>query len=191
MSWQKLFPIRYDTDTLLGIDWSALVTEGYQCLLLDIDNTLALTGSHEADAYARQACAEMQEAGLELLVVSNSSQGRGEEYAATLGLPVLSGAGKPWSRKLRALKAEHPSLAHSLMVGDQLFTDVWAAKYMGIEAILVRPRKADLDFWYVHLKRWLEKPLIHWMTISHGPWAGRVAEPLPLAAPAVKGQGKN
>ena len=45
------------------------------------------------------------------------------------------------------------------LMGDQIFTDVWAARNAGIRAILVPPIKDKRDI-LTRTKRLLEKPII-------------------------------
>jgi len=50
--------------------------------------------------------------------------------------------------------------ANTLFVGDQLFTDVWGAKRVGIHNILVHPINPKEEIQIV-LKRYLEKIVLH------------------------------
>jgi len=47
----------------------------------------------------------------------------------------------------------------SVMVGDQLFTDILGAKRLGIHAILVSPL-SDKELPHTRIKRWLERFLL-------------------------------
>ena len=42
------------------------------------------------------------------------------------------------------------------MVGDQLYTDVWAGNFAGIDSILVKPQ-TTVDLWYTHIFRIFER----------------------------------
>ena len=52
-------------------------------------------------------------------------------------------------------------------MGDQVFTDVWAARNAGIRAILVPPIKDKTDF-FTKFKRWLERPILKRYDRKHG-----------------------
>ena len=49
---------------------------------------------------------------------------------------------------------------NTILMGDQVFTDVWAAHNTGIRAILVPPIKDKTDI-LTKFKRLLEKPVLH------------------------------
>ena len=49
--------------------------------------------------------------------------------------------------------------AHTVAVGDQLFTDIWGANRAGIYSILVSPMNPKEEIQIV-LKRFLEKPIL-------------------------------
>ena len=49
---------------------------------------------------------------------------------------------------------------NTIMMGDQVFTDVWAAHNAGIPGILVPPIK-DKKNLLTRFKRFLEKPILH------------------------------
>ena len=49
---------------------------------------------------------------------------------------------------------------NTLFVGDQLFTDVWGAKRVGIYSILVKPIDPKEEIQIV-LKRYLERVVLH------------------------------
>ena len=48
---------------------------------------------------------------------------------------------------------------NTALMGDQVFTDVWAAKNAGIKAILVPPIRDKRDI-FTRFKRLLEKPIL-------------------------------
>ena len=49
--------------------------------------------------------------------------------------------------------------SNTILMGDQVFTDVWAAHNTGIRAILVPPIKDKTDV-FTKFKRLLEKPIL-------------------------------
>lgn len=44
----------------------------------------------------------------------------------------------------------------AVLIGDQLYTDVWAANFAGIDSILVKPQ-THVDMWYTHIFRIFER----------------------------------
>jgi uncharacterized protein len=49
------------------------------------------------------------------------------------------------------------------LVGDQLFSDVMAARLAGVASILVRPIHPEEERWFTRLKRPLERALLRRM----------------------------
>jgi len=70
-------------------------------------------------------------------------------------------AGKPGKAGYeQAMKKLGCNTGNTLFVGDQLFTDVWGAKRVGIHNILVHPINPKEEIQIV-LKRYLEKIVLH------------------------------
>ena len=129
-------------DSILDLDPAALRAEGVRAALLDIDNTLAAWNSLEVRDDIRQWLTAAQEH-LTLCLLSNSSKtGRMGKLRAMLGIEVIQGfpVGKPWPVAYRrALAVTGTSPAETVMIGDQLLTDVFGANLQGLRTILVRP----------------------------------------------------
>ena len=92
--------------------------------------------------------------------MSNNSADRIDLFNAELGLPAFSKAGKPKKKNvLRALEILGVEKGEAILMGDQVFTDVWAAHNAGIRAILVPPIRDKRDL-LTRFKRLLEKPIL-------------------------------
>lgn len=146
---------------LLQIDFSSFASRGYKLVLIDIDNTLARHGAREGDDYAREATRRVLAAGLACQIISNANPRRAGQYAGSLDLPFTASARKPSTRALRTACLEHGASAReTIMIGDQLLTDVAAARRAGCHAILVRPRFRH-EALNVRVKRLFEKIALH------------------------------
>ena len=44
----------------------------------------------------------------------------------------------------------------AVMIGDQLYTDVWAGNFAGVDSILVKPQ-THVDLWYTQIFRIFER----------------------------------
>ncbi len=138
------------------IDYEHLKSEGIKLLLLDIDNTLAVHGSRSADQYAHAAIKKMRAAGLDVFIISNAKRHRAKHFADTLGVEAEGMAYKPSPKLLLNVclqKEVRPEQA--CMIGDQLLTDIWAARRAQVRSILVDPRSEQEDF-HIRLKRKIE-----------------------------------
>jgi uncharacterized protein len=134
---------------------------GLDALLLDVDCTLTRYRSEELPPEVLTWMEELRRAGVHLCLVSNASSGRIRQLAHRLGISEVPSAMKPlpWGcrRAIRKLGCTAPRTA---MVGDQLFTDVLAARLAGIKSILVRPIHPEDEPWYTRVKRPLERLLL-------------------------------
>ena len=129
-------------------------------LILDIDNTLepyehALPGEH-VKAWLKA----LDEAGIKAAFVSNNNAERVSTFNADLGLVAFSKAKKPFKKNvLKAMELIGSTKETTMLMGDQVFTDVWAAKNAKIRSALVPPINDKKDI-FTKFKRLLEKPIL-------------------------------
>jgi HAD superfamily phosphatase (TIGR01668 family) len=149
-----------------------LLERGIRALLIDIDNTLAPYEQPDPDEAIRAWFASLAENGISAALVSNNHAPRVERFNETLGLLAFSDSGKP-SRKtlLRAMEALGVSPAETAVLGDQLLTDAYGGKHIGLPAIIVPPIHDKTNFFF-RFKRLLERPYIRKYAKRHGvqPW---------------------
>ncbi|OUP10160.1 YqeG family HAD IIIA-type phosphatase [Collinsella sp. An2] len=140
------------------IDLDQLWASGKRAILLDRDNTLVprdrKTAPPEVAAWLDRARAM----GFKLYMVSNNwHRDQVERSARELGLGAISFACKPLPFALvRALRHLGVERDVAVMVGDQIYTDVWAGNFAGISSILVRPQ-TTVDLWYTRFFRIFER----------------------------------
>ena len=133
---------------------------GVTVLLLDIDNTLAPYEQPEPDAHIRAFLDALADAGIQTAFLSNNNRERVERFNKTLGRPAVWNAGKPLARRARELmRSLGGTPAHTAIMGDQVFTDVWLARNAGIRAILVPPIR-DKKNAITRFKRVLERGVL-------------------------------
>ena len=142
------------------IDPEKLRQDGIRLIISDLDNTLE---DYSAWTPSPRVCAwrdELARKGITLFIVTNNRKQRGLNYCQLLGSPYIWRAGKPDPRPLReAMSRCGVDESQTLMLGDQVFTDVRAAGNAGIRAVLVRP--IDLSNPLRLLRYGLEQPFIH------------------------------
>jgi len=119
--------------------------QGFRALIIDLDNTLVgyrlLEPAPPVAAWVRAA----QERGFALAIVSNNVRAWVSAVATMLGVVTyVHNALKPLPfGVIRAVKQLRARRSQTVVVGDQLFTDVLAAKLLGVRAILTDPLVAD------------------------------------------------
>ena len=137
-----------------------LVSIGVRGIILDVDNTLEpyehpLPGDHVV-AWLES----LKAVGISAAIVSNNNAERINLFNKELGLPVYYKAGKPSKKNvLKAMSDIGTTAENTVLMGDQVFTDVWAAHNAGIRAILVPPINDKRDI-FTRFKRLLEKPIL-------------------------------
>lgn len=147
----------YRADDLLSIDWAAIKAKSIELVFLDIDNTLAEHGARRADDYAQHAIRLIREHNLPICLLSNALSSRIEEYASSLKVDYLEQANKPSCKRIYAkLRELDIKPENSILVGDQLFTDIWAGNKAGCITILVKQRFLE-EALQVRMKRKLEQ----------------------------------
>ncbi len=153
-----LFPTE-EIDSTYRIDFRAYYEAGYRGIIFDIDNTLVPHGA-PADDRAIALFRELHEIGFRTLVLSNNKEIRVQSFAEPTDNLYIYKAGKPAKRGyLEAVRKMETKVENTLFVGDQIFTDVWGARRVGIHSILVHPIHPKEEIQII-LKRRLEKPIL-------------------------------
>ena len=145
-------------DTFDMLTVSFLQQKGIKALILDVDNTLIPYEETKPRPGVLAWLAQLKEAGISVAFVSNNHAPRLSEFNAELGYPAYANSCKPFRKNMKkALLAMGVQASEAANVGDQIFTDVWAGRRMGLYTVLVPPIKDKRDI-FTRLKRVLEIP---------------------------------
>ena len=137
-----------------------LLSKGIRGIILDVDNTLEPYENPLPTERVVKWLESLAESGIKAAIVSNNDAERIDLFNRDIGLPAYSKAGKPFRKYLlRAMSDMGTGMDDTILMGDQIFTDVWAAHNAGIPAILVPPIKDKTDP-LTRFKRLLEKPIL-------------------------------
>lgn len=144
-------------DSVYNFDFHTLSKKGYRLLIFDIDNTLVRHGE-AADDRAVTLFNRLKKLGFVTCLISNNSRARVEPFALAVGADsYIFKAGKPKAQPyLKAVREAGVEITQTAFFGDQLFTDVYGAKRLGIRNYAVKPihKKEEIQ---IVLKRRLEK----------------------------------
>lgn len=152
---QRFYPDN-EVDNAYDIDYETLYKKGCRGVVFDIDNTLVPHGA-PADERAVQLFARLRGIGFKTVLLSNNKEPRVKSFADSVGSLYVFRAGKPGGKGYAKAMADMGTVPeNTLFVGDQLFTDVWGAKKMGIVTYLVKPIHPKEEIQIV-LKRKLER----------------------------------
>lgn len=154
-----LHPTRL-SERVTALSPEALDAMGVRALLLDVDNTLTRHHSQELPDDVAAWLDTMEQAGIRLMLVSNSKRPRILPFAEKLGLPFIHTAMKPLPFGFRrAVKALDTPKAACMAVGDQTFTDVLGARLCGLKVTQLLPIEEETG-WSFRVRRRLEKGVL-------------------------------
>lgn len=111
-----------------------------ELIMLDLDNTL-IDGNTKYNDKLRKWIKDLKRRGIKLYILSNSiSTNKVKTIAHKLGMQYYYKAAKPFLKGYNyVLEKEKVNKQNAIMIGDQIFTDVWGGNRFGIKTILVKP----------------------------------------------------
>ncbi len=131
---------------------------GIKNILLDLDNTLAGHDVLVADERAKTYVSQLLANGYHVFIVSNNRGPRVSHYSQSLGVEYRANMRKPLKKRFIHLLSEKKFEKNAtILVGDQLFTDVFVANRVGIRSMLVE-KLVDNDQWTTRFNRMFETP---------------------------------
>jgi HAD superfamily phosphatase (TIGR01668 family) len=146
-----------ETATLADVSLEELWGRGFRGIIIDLDNTVC--GYHESTLApgVRDWVMAAKARGFALVLVSNNFRERVAAVGAQLDVPSVPNALKPLPQGfLLALRRLGTRRAETVVIGDQLFTDVLGAKLLGLHAVLTQPIVAK-DFPLTRVLRLMER----------------------------------
>ena len=153
---KKFYP-DYKLKNIDEIDFNIFAEKNIKFALLDIDNTLVSYTSPLADDVARNFLSKLTENGIRYVFVSNNHRDRVEKFASEFNAFYVNDSGKPLlfgiKRAMRHLGAKKEN---TVLIGDQVFTDVYGGNRAGLLTIMVEPIEAK-ETPFFGVKRKLEK----------------------------------
>ncbi len=124
-------------NSIYEIDIAFFQKLGVKYILIDLDNTLDPNFVKEPEPHAYELKKKLDEAGIQLIIVSNNSGERVHRYAELLGVKAECFMNKPFSGRLKKMMEQHGiNPDEAIMVGDQIQTDVIAANGAGVRCVL-------------------------------------------------------
>ncbi len=137
-----------------------LAARGFLGIIVDLDNTLVGYGQDHLAPEDAAWIAAARARDFRICLVSNNFNTRVRRIGAQLGVPAIPNALKPLPRGFAAaLRVLGTAKRQTIVVGDQLFTDVLGAKFSGLHSILTEPLVAK-DWLGTRVLRMLERALL-------------------------------
>ena len=133
---KKYFPYAR-CKSVFDIDYDGLYAEGIRALIFDIDATLVPHGE-SCTFRVEELFRRIHTMGFKTLLLSNNSKERIEDFIKNIDTKYIELADKPNpDGYIRALEMLGEKKESTLVIGDQLFTDVLGANRCGIRSVLV------------------------------------------------------
>ena len=146
-------------DSIYEISLDFYRSSGIKMLLIDLDNTLDSYRLYHPTERARKLINDISLMGIVPVIVSNNRGKRVSTYASDLGVECISSTRKPFSGKIkRFLKKKNILPSETMLVGDQMMTDVLAARGAHIRMILTEKIVKE-DQWTTHINRLFDRPI--------------------------------
>lgn len=154
-------------ENISAIDIKQLSDQGIRLVFSDLDNTLTEWNNPQIPAQARAFAVRLKAHHMDLVIVSNNKEPRIKPFAQALGVNYIAKAGKPLPFAiLRYIKKHNAVPQKSVMVGDQLITDMVAGNCAGVQTILVRPIDTSHEYTGTRINRMLEKLIFRFMRVD-------------------------
>lgn len=165
---KKLYPTKA-LGSIYELPIEELKQAGIKGIIFDIDNTLVPYDEAEPTEKIILFFEALQEKGLKITLVSNNTEDRVVKFNEKLKVLALHKAKKPSRKSFRkALEMMQCSENEAIIVGDQIFTDVYGGNRAGLKTYLVSPI-SDKDEWQTKVKRGLERQVVK----SYNNWLKR------------------
>ncbi len=145
-------------DSIYEIDLDALWKAGVRGIVTDLDNTLVGANTPYATPELADWLKRVEEAGFQVVIVSNNNRLRVSAFAEPIKLPYIWRAKKPSTQAFRkAIDLLQLSPDEAVIIGDQLLTDVLGANRIGIRSILVTPISPEDEAVFTRFNRRVER----------------------------------
>lgn len=146
-------------DTFFDIDFNDLYQKGYRVILTDLDNTLITYDELVPSKKVIDKLNELKGIGFEVAIISNNHPPRINKFLKDIDFVGIGNARKPLTvgiRKVLKKLSKNYKKEETIIIGDQLMTDIYGANRFNSYSILVNPIKRKTEKWYTKINRKIE-----------------------------------
>ena len=164
-------------ESLIKIDLKKIKNEmKIKGIIIDLDNTSVAWGKDDIDEDIIKWINEAKDINMSLCLVSNTHTKRVKKFADVFDIPYFSNAFKPFHFSFqKAIKILGTEYSETMVIGDQIFTDILGGNRLNMYTILVAPL-GKRDSIGTFIQRSLEKIILdswlkaHKIKIEEGNW---------------------
>lgn len=137
-----------------------LKEKGIKAIITDLDNTLVEWDRPNATPQLVQWFEDIKSHDIKVTIVSNNNERRVKAFADPLGIEFIFEARKPLTMAFkRAIKLMNVKKEETVVIGDQLLTDIFGGNRSGFYTILVIP-VAQSDGFMTRFNRKIERRIM-------------------------------
>ena len=141
--------------SVFQIDIEKLANSGFKGIITDLDNTLVGWD-------VKTPTKEANDLGLTITIVSNNNEKRVSGFSKDLDVDFIFKARKPMGRAFKkAIQHMNIKPEETIVIGDQMLTDVLGGNNNGLYTIMVVPVKKT-DGFLTRLNRIIERRLLNY-----------------------------
>lgn len=151
----KFYPKMYQR-SIYDINYKKVWKMGIRCLLFDLDNTCVSYKESSASDDVKKLFKKLKKQGFDVIIFSNSPSRRLKKFE-DLGVNYNAFSMKPFTYNFfKILKKYKYDKEEVMIIGDQIFTDIWGGNKVGIYTCLVEPLD-NVDMFLTSITRAIEK----------------------------------
>lgn len=159
---KKYFMPNDYVQSVFQIDIEKLANSGFKGIITDLDNTLVgwdvKTPTKEIQEWFKKA----NDLGLTITIASNNNEKRVSGFSKDLDVDFIFKARKPMGRAFKkAIQHMNIKPEETVVIGDQMLTDVLGGNNNGLYTIMVVPVKKT-DGFLTRLNRIIERRLLNY-----------------------------
>lgn len=155
----KLIPDLF-VPTIYKIDFNDLQRQGKKGIIVDLDNTLVEATRPDATPELVSWLDQLRGMGFRVIIVSNNNRTRVAHFATPLRVPHIHNAKKPFTSSFQqAMQRLKTVPEETVMIGDQLLTDVLGGNRLGLYTILVTPI-SETEGFFSRINRRIERIVV-------------------------------
>lgn len=144
-------------DSVFEINLEKLKKRGIAGFVIDLDNTLMPWNELVYTEEIFNWIDVLKTNDFKVCLLSNNGKDRGTPIAEKFNLPLVAFAKKPSKNAFKkAMKVLGTKKSETVVIGDQLFTDVLGGNRFGLYTILVKPI-SEKEFWGTRIVRRIER----------------------------------